>query len=866
MSRKLFSTLFALLVIASMVLSACGAPTDTPVLEPVPVEPTRESAAPAVPAATDAPAPTDEPAKPSTTRKGGWLDEIVFSVVSGGSAVTQLQAGAIDIYGDSLAADSFPFIRDAGLGYAKANGLFYEITYNPVGPVFESTGKLNPFSVPAIREATNWLYNRDYLNQEVYAGGSLAKFLPITTQFPDYADLADVARKLEAKYAYDPQKADAVISAEMEKLGATRVDGKWTYNNEPVKLILLIRTDSDGTRVPVGDYVANQLESIGFAVERQYKTSSEASPLWIQGNPADGLWHLYTGAWSANIIDRDQGDNIQYYFTPASQYGFSPLWQAYQPVDEMTKLADDLAYNRFTNLEQRRIAFARAIELSLEDSVRVWLIDGKSFSPYKPNVQVSYDLAAGVDGAQVWPYTLRFKDQEGGLMKWGGSDLFVDPWNPVAGSNWAFDAAPQRATQSGATMADPYTGLYLPFNAEKAEVTMEEGLPVGVTHPWVKLDFAAKIDVPADAWVDWDAENGKFITAAEKYPEGVTAKTKTVVYYPSNLYDRVKWHDGSHLSAADFIINLIMTFDSGKEASPIYDASRVSNLEAFMSIYKGSRIVSTEPLVIEYYSDAYSLDAEVSVGLPVLATMWPQYGFGEAGWHQIAIGNLAEQNGELAYSTDKADAAEIEWMSFVGGPSLEILSKYLDQAAAESYIPYPNVLGQYLTAEEAAARYANLKAWYDKQGHFWLGTGPYYLDKVFLTEKTLNLKVFPDYPDLADRWAGFGEPKIAEVQIDGAGQVLLGSEAIFDVFVNFKGQPYPKSEIKQVTVLLYNAENEIIYTGQAEAIADGQYQVVLSAAETANFEAGSHKIEVAVVPLPVSIPTFTSIDFVTLAP
>ena len=37
-------------------------------------------------------------------------------------------------------------------------------------------------------------------------------------------------------------------------------------------------------------------------------------------------------------------------------------------------------------------------------------------------------------------------------------------------------------------------------------------------------------------------------------------------------------------------------------------------------------------------------------------------------------------------------------------------------------------MGAYITAEEAAARYAALKAWYTAHGHFWVGTGPYYLD------------------------------------------------------------------------------------------------------------------------------------------
>jgi peptide/nickel transport system substrate-binding protein len=379
------------------------------------------------------------------------LDEVVFSVVTAASAITQLQAGAIDIYASALSSRDLAAIQAAGLEYATANGLYYEMTYNPV---FElNDGTINPFGVARIREATNWLYDRTYINQEVYAGGALEKFFTIVTRFPDYADLADVVLALENKYAYDPELAREVITEEMEALdGVTMVDGKWHYNGSPIVLINLIRTDSDGTRVPIGDYVSNQLESVGFTVDRQYKTSSEASPLWVSGNPADGLWHLYTGAWSATIIDRDEGDNFQFFYSPSSAYGFSPLWQAYDNGEEFETLADDLAYNRFTNLEERREAFTRVLELSMEISTRVWLIDGKAFIPYNANVEVGYDLAAGVDGAQIWPHTLRFEGQEGGSMKWGQPDLFVDPWNPISGSNWAFDASVQRGTTTGGVL------------------------------------------------------------------------------------------------------------------------------------------------------------------------------------------------------------------------------------------------------------------------------------------------------------------------------------------------------------------------------------------------------------------------------
>ena len=105
----------------------------------------------------------------------------------------------------------------------------------------------------------------------------------------------------------------------------------------------------------------------------------------------------------------------------------------------------------------------------------------------------------------------------------------------------------------------------------------------------------------------------------------------------------------------------------------------------------------------------------------------------------------------MPVQADKADAKKIEWMSWIGGPSLDILSKHLDEAASTSLIPYAPTMSQYITADEAKTRYDNLKAWYTAHGHFWEGTGPYYLDKVFLTEKTLTLKPYADFPDLADR-------------------------------------------------------------------------------------------------------------------
>jgi ABC-type uncharacterized transport system substrate-binding protein len=83
------------------------------------------------------------------------------------------------------------------------------------------------------------------------------------------------------------------------------------------------------------------------------------------------------------------------------------------------------------------------------------------------------------------------------------------------------------------------------------------------------------------------------------------------------------------------------------------------------------------------------------------------------------------------------------------------------------------------------------------------------------------------------------------------------------VFVTFKDAAYPAAEIKQVKFLLYNAQGEIVKVAEAVAVEDGKYSVVLDTATTAALEAGSNKLEVAVVPFTVSQPTFASVEFVT---
>jgi len=852
LSKRLLMVVGVILV-ASMVLSACAPATPAATEGPVTTE---------APVVTEAPtaAPT-EPPVPPTTRHGGWLDEIDYSVVDRESAITQISAGAVDLFSYGLAADKLADIKAANLCYTQSYGTYYDMQYNPA--VFTDTTVLNPFSNRKIREATNWLIDRDYINQEFFVGGVLPKFFALTTQLVDYTNVIEVARGLEAYYAYNFDKGKQVITDEMVAMGATvGADGKFMFNDAPVKLIFLIRNDGDGTRLLMGNYFANQMEAVGFTVERQEKKSSELSPLWIGSDPKDGLWSLYTAGWGSSGLNRDEKSIFQEMYLPTSAQGI-PLFLDNNVDPAFQKVGDDLANGAFTTLDERRNLMLEALPLSLQDSLQTWIVDLQTYVPYNCNLNVSADVGAGVETTFMGPYNLRYAGVEGGQVKNGSTDtFFADPWNPVDGANWVGNAWIQNATASRAFMPDPYTGLGWPLRATSADVVIQTGLPVATNLDWVNLTFEDTITVPADAWVDWNAETQTFVTAGEKFPEGLTAKTKSVVYYPADLFTTVKWHDGSYLSVADFVMSMIMTFDRSKEASAIYDADTVGNFEAFLSHFKGVQIVSTDPLTIATWDDNYFADAELDV-----TGWWPNLGYGENSWQMLAVGNVADGNKELAWSTGKADANEVEWMSFIGGPSLEVLTADLATLAADNTIPYAPTMGAYLTADEAAARYASTKAWYEARGHYWIGTGPYFLDSVDLNGFTAVVKNNPEFPDLADRWSKFGVAPMGQAELDGPAQVKIGAESVFTVALTNRntGDPYPTADVKEVKFLLYNDKGETVYVGAGVATADeGVFTLTIPADVSATLVAGTGSIEAAAVLVPVAIPAFTRVDYVVI--
>ncbi|WP_431064047.1 ABC transporter substrate-binding protein [Methylotuvimicrobium sp.] len=785
-------------------------------------------------------------------RRGALVDQIVFTQQGDiGQVVNLIESGSHHIFTQAITSTTvFQRLRDSkNADYDISYGSSVELTLNPTGPHF-ANGELNPFHVPAIREALNQLINRRYIAEEIYGGLAVPRFLPLSTAFPDYAHLADVARALELRYQHDPEAAKHIIDREMQSLGAQFEQGRWWYQDRPVRLRLLIRTED--ARKNIGDYIGALLENLGFEISYLYRTAGEASRIWLAGDPHAGHWHLYTGGWVASRIERDLTDNFSYYYT--SKGRADPLWQAYRPSAEFDEIADRLQRRDYRTWPERRALMSRALQLALEDSVRVWLVDQINAWPRAHNVRLAVDLAGGVSASALWPYTLRFDDQVGGNMVIGSPGLLTEPWNPVAGSNWIFDQKIIRALQDPPLLPDPFTGLYWPQHIQSADVTVQYGVPLIISHDWLTIHRAETINVPGNAWIDWNSHDMRFITVAEKYPDGLEARGRIRIRYKDDYWQR-RWHDGTTLSLADLLLPWILSFERADPNSPLYDSAHVPNFESFQGHFRGWRIVSKQPLIIDIYSDQIHPDAEVTVA-DKSPSVLP--------WHTLALGILAEQNERLAFSSHKADHLQIDWLSLVSGPSLPIMQQLLESARLEGFIPFTSLLKHYLSPDEVETRYKALSDWYAERGHFWIGNGPFYLHSVHPLEGSIVLRRNEDFPDPADKWLRFAQPEIPELVMGGPILVKAGQPATFDLQVTFQGKPYPQDAIDEVIFLLFDGDGKLSLKGKAEPSENGIWRVTLTTRQISRLGAGANSLELAVKSNRIALPSFASHGFATL--
>ncbi|MEM0484955.1 MAG: ABC transporter substrate-binding protein, partial [Pyrobaculum sp.] len=249
----------------------------------------------------------------------------------------------------------------------------YNLQINPV----TTNATFNPFTIREVREALNWLIDRNYIAEEIMRGLGIPQYTLFRVGSPEYVRYIDLMIQYERKYAYDFEKARQVITEALTKAGAVFRDGKWYYGAQPIVVKILAR--SEDVRRDIGAYLAEQLRKLGFEVDIRTVPATVAVPIVYRGDPRTGEWHIYTEGWSFTGGMTAYEDDIFefYYMSPFSGTIFNEQYSDYvreRLPAEFKEVAKKLTGGEYKSLAERRQLVEKALQYALSESTRVWLV------------------------------------------------------------------------------------------------------------------------------------------------------------------------------------------------------------------------------------------------------------------------------------------------------------------------------------------------------------------------------------------------------------------------------------------------------------------------------------------------------------
>jgi hypothetical protein len=138
--------------------------------------------------------------------------------------------------------------------------------------------------------------------------------------------------------------------------------------------------------------------------------------------------------------------------------------------------------------------------------------------------------------------------------------------------------------------------------------------------------------------------------------------------------------------------------------------------------------------VVEVYLDASVADPQT------LASFAPPWS--PVPWQVMVVMEEAVKRGLGAFSAEEAKRRGVRWLDLARDPKLkEAMTPLLDRFAKDAYVPEP--LRRFVTADEAQTRWAALKQFSQRRGHFLVTNGPYRLERW--SDSGIVLEVFRDF-------------------------------------------------------------------------------------------------------------------------
>ncbi|MFL5761326.1 MAG: ABC transporter substrate-binding protein [Thermomicrobiales bacterium] len=693
---------------------------------------------------------------------GPAVDKVGFSAFNVDQAPKNIENGDMDLYLFGLkttGAKSLEGNQNVRLIQAPASTL--ALILNPAPA---PQGDLNPFSIPQVRQAMQYLVDRDFIANDIYQG----RALPMTTNVSplDYDAITIFPVTAASDIRHDAEFAKQTIATAMQGAGAQLQKNVWSLNGKPIAIKLVTRVEDE--RRDIGDTVRAALEGVGFQVQPLYQQFGPATLAVYASDPITFQWHIYTEGWGRSSPNRYDDSGVNFYYAP--WLGNMPGWQEsgfwqYQQ-QELDDLGKKLYRGEFKSRDERDDIFRQMTTTGINESVRIWLVTALQSFPVRNEVKdLTEDLVAGPKNL----FALRGADIPGrNDIKVGHLWIWTErtTWNPIGGFGDVYSTDIYRNIVDAAVVNHPFTGLPVPMRADfKVETAGPDG----------------NMPVPEDAVV-WDAKQDAWV----KVKAGTTAVSK--VTYDYSKYTNGTWHHGPKITLADVVYPIAQAYEIAYDEAKIQIETALGiTSRPTLETFKGYRIADDH--TIEVYVDYWHFEPAyiASYGVPSsVATPWELL---------AAMDDVVYQKRRGAYSDTAAARFSVPWLSLVTESDARLVLRSVAEFKRGKTIPkgYFDINGQSLvSAIEAAERYDAAEAWFKKTNLLVISNGPFVLARYDPPAQYAELHAFREkgYPFTAGNFRlgqpphvtiapiqapspQLGEPIQLTVQVSGPGTLSL---------------------------------------------------------------------------------------------
>ncbi len=670
------------------------------------------------------------PAVPALAEKGTYVDSVQFiQYLDENTALEQVRNGNLDMYYYRISSDRLESPKDReGIQVFDSTGGSYSLLVNPA-----ASKEFNPFSIKEVRYALNYLVDRKLIVNELMGGFGTVMISNYGPYDPDY--LAILEQTESFNFKYNPSLAGEIIGGSLRDAGAGQSDGQWRMDGAPIEISVFIRSD-DPIRKSIGELLASELESLGFAVKRDYGDLNKAFVIVYGSDPSELKWSVYTEGWAGrSAFVRYDSLGLSQMYSPwfSNMPGFNdPSYWNYEN-DRLDSLTQKIYTGNFSTPQERAGLIQDATIEGIGESVRIFLAG--TINRYVANDGVDgviNDFGAGVPG-RFTPINSR---SDSDSLAIGVKHIYQGAWNPVVGMSDVYSRYIWDALFDPGVFKHPYTGKSFPV---RTDWHTETAGPDG------------KIMVPSDAII-WNVQEQRWL----KVPAGTQATSK--VTFDLLLGD---WHHGRPMEMSDVLYSLYFTLEWGSEQQKgdrTFDAEYTPRAAQLVNTLVGIRPIDAD--TIEVYTDYWHFDESE---IAHWASVWSS-----TPWEIQAAMEQAVIDGKAAFSRSSATSKGINWLSLIVPRDAAIIREGIAQLRDSGSVPRP--LEGFVAGDGHIQRYQASLEWIDANNHAVISNGPFYLDRYSPESRTIQINAFADdsYPFGAGYWGEFEHvrfPRITGVSV-----------------------------------------------------------------------------------------------------